>query len=444
MKKILALTLLFSFLMIMTPQISHADGMFIPPPDYYVRETGQKAVIVHERGIETMVLLTQFNGNAKDFAWIVPTPSKPSVKESTDTLFTAIQNLTQSDYSRPYPMMDTKFGISELDSTTKPTVAVLETKRVGIFDIQVLASNNSEALANWLSDHKYQYPKNQSYILDSYIENGWYFTAIKVNASLAAESSVSSKLKTGHATPLKFTFKSEKIVFPLKISSVVSEEIKDNGPIFKGLNLDSDQDYQSSILPDYESPVSINVYVFSDHKVAHPDFTTQYARWVKKSEIEKLAQDSQGNSWQEIKSYRMYLTKLYASMTTNEMTEDVFFTEALDNTPVGVDYAPWWVVVLVFILTIIITALSPFGLLFIIFALVYHFAKGTVWKTVSSIIEIISMILIALITAVGLLWVFTQYNAPTNEYLWTVALGVVLILALMLAWRIFESRRIKN
>ena len=213
MKKVIlisSLLMIFLSLLVVRPATSKADGMIMPPYDYYQRETAQKAVIVHERGIETMVLLTQFQGNAKDFAWIVPTPSKPKVDESTDTLFTAIQKLTQPDYSRPYPLLQTATK-RDIGLSAKPTVAVLETKRVGIFDIQILASNNSEALANWLSDNKYQYPKTQSYILDSYIENGWYFTAIKVNANLASELGISKKLSSGHATPLKFSFKTEKI-----------------------------------------------------------------------------------------------------------------------------------------------------------------------------------------------------------------------------------------
>lgn len=428
--------IIFSSLLI-RPSTSKADGMMMPPYNYYLRETGQKAVIIHERGVETMVLLTQFQGNAKDFAWIVPTPSKPKVDESTDTLFTAIQKLTQPNYSRPYPMLDTVTKSSELGTLAKPTVAVLETKKVGIFDIQVLASNNSEALANWLSDHKYQYPKTQAFILDSYIENGWYFTAIKVNANLASESSILKKLSTGHATPLKFSFKTEKIVFPLKISSVVSETIK---------NIDQPTpqipgDITSQIYPYYEDQVAINIYVFSNHQVKNANFTADYARWVKRSEIENLAQNSQGNPWQEIKSSRLYLTKLYATMTPSEMTQDVYFINADDNTPIGVDYALWWMIALIFILTLIITVLSPLGFLFIIFAFVYHFAKSVIWKTVAAIMEIISMILMALVVAVALLWISGQYNALMQEYLWAVALGVVIILALMLAWRIFESRR---
>lgn len=442
MKKVILISSLLIILLsslLVRPSTSKADGMMMPPYNYYLRETGQKAVIVHERGIETMVLLTQFQGNAKDFAWIVPTPNKPKVDESTDTLFTAIQKLTQPDYSRPYPMLDAAVKSTELGSLAKPTVAVLETKRVGIFDIQVLASNNSEALANWLSDHKYQYPKTQAFILDSYIENGWYFTAIKVNANLASELSISKKLSTGHATPLKFSFKTEKIVFPLKISSVVSETIKAidfDRPIPQNSG-----EISSQIYPYYNDQVAINIYVLSNHKVKHANFTADYARWVKRSEIENLAQNSQGDPWQEIKSSRLYLTKLYASMTPSEMTQDVYFTNADDNTPIGVDYALWWMIALIFILTLIITVLSPLGFLFIIFAFVYHFAKGVIWKTVAAIMEVISMILVALVVAAALLWISGQYNAPMAEYLWTVALGVIIVLALMLVWRIFESRR---
>lgn len=442
MKKILPFLLtlfILLFSLITAPKTSKADGMILPPPNYYLRETGQKAAIVYEGGQETMTVQVSFEGDAKDFAWIVPTPSRPTVTEASDLLFTALQKLTTTDYDYSIYPMALESGVSKQAAT--PKVSVVETKRVGIFKIEVLAANNADYLAKWLKEHSYQYPEKQSYILDSYIENGWYFTAIKVDAALAQESSTSEKLKTGHATPLKFVFKSDKIVFPLKISSIIAEQIIKTD---QGLT-DSEQ---SEIATDYpiitDRSVSIYLYVFSDHKVNHSSFTTEQAKWVKKSQIETLAQDSQGNPWFEPKNRKMYLTKLYASMNYSEMTQDIFLTQANDNKPVGVDYVIWWVFLLLILSTILAIAFSPFGFLFIIFAIVYHFTVKPFWKKFSAIMEILLIALLSITTIIVCLLYATVAttgdSATAIGYIWPLALGGTAVIAFMIIWRIIESR----
>jgi hypothetical protein len=53
MKRVL---LALGLLVVMILPISaSADGMIIPPPGYWMYETDQKAVIVHENGIETLM-----------------------------------------------------------------------------------------------------------------------------------------------------------------------------------------------------------------------------------------------------------------------------------------------------------------------------------------------------------------------------------------------------
>ena len=49
-------TQIFSFCLLLffcLTNLALADGMVMPHPDYYIRETDQKAVIFHENGVET-------------------------------------------------------------------------------------------------------------------------------------------------------------------------------------------------------------------------------------------------------------------------------------------------------------------------------------------------------------------------------------------------------
>lgn len=59
--------------------IAKADGGIFVPKDYYSAETTQKAFIYYVNQTENMVVLASFKGNAKDFAWVIPTPNKPEI-----------------------------------------------------------------------------------------------------------------------------------------------------------------------------------------------------------------------------------------------------------------------------------------------------------------------------------------------------------------------------
>lgn len=204
---------------LLVPMFARADGMVISPPNYWVEETGQKAAILYEKGVETMVLSTSFQGNTKDFAWIVPTPSKPDVSKGTQEVFTNLQRLTQTfdDYQQPLGL---GAGV-KLENVGSSGVTVIEEKQVDYYDVAVLAATEKDALSNWLKDNGYNFPEAASYLLQEYINNHWYFVAMRVNPESLAFTNVSQQLRAGGATPVVLRFSTERIVYPLRISSAL-------------------------------------------------------------------------------------------------------------------------------------------------------------------------------------------------------------------------------
>ena len=220
MKKLLLASLILCLLAV--PLLALADGMMVGPPSKIIYEKDQKAVIFYEDGVETLILSVTFKGDTKDFAWIVPTPKRPEVDKSSDELFEKLDDLTEVEFDYEYNQIRGGFfGAAGLDGEA-PRVTVIETKKVAYYDITVLESNNAEALQKWLLEHDYLYPKSGAHILDDYIKEGWYFTAVKIDAS-SVHFGVSAQLKEGHAVPLKLIFKTDRIVYPLKISSIVHD-----------------------------------------------------------------------------------------------------------------------------------------------------------------------------------------------------------------------------
>ena len=126
------LFLFFTFSLFLPISVS-ADGGLFPPPNFYVGHTDQKAVIFHDQGIETLILSITFQGNAKDFGWVVPTPTRPEVDKSSDELFLALEELTRK------PIIYQDKGL--MPTMLEGGVEVLETKEVGIYEIKILKAD---------------------------------------------------------------------------------------------------------------------------------------------------------------------------------------------------------------------------------------------------------------------------------------------------------------
>ncbi|MFA6588093.1 MAG: DUF2330 domain-containing protein [Patescibacteria group bacterium] len=215
-----AIVALFSVLVLVLPMVTKADGMMVVPPNYWMREDTQKAVVFYDKGVESLILSITFQGNANDFGWIVPTPTKPTVTKGSDEIFTNLQKLTSTRSDYPVSAFDLGFSGSEKQTSG---VSVIETKQVDYYDVTILTATDKDALTKWFADNKYNYPESASYILNTYIQNNWYFVAMKINPQSLEWSNVTSSLRTGHATPVVMQFATENIVYPLKISTVVSQ-----------------------------------------------------------------------------------------------------------------------------------------------------------------------------------------------------------------------------
>jgi len=201
------------------PFLSMADGMMMPPQDYWIQETGQKGVILFEDGIETLVVSTSFQGDAEDFAWVIPVPNQPEITKASDELFDSLQSATRTNiyFDRKY------YGMMEQSADVATgTVTVVETKNVDYYEATVLTATDADDLATWFEENEYNYPESADYILESYIDNGWYFVAMKINPDSLEFTDVENELRAGHATPVMLKFAADYPVYPMKISSIVS------------------------------------------------------------------------------------------------------------------------------------------------------------------------------------------------------------------------------
>ncbi|TSC95950.1 MAG: hypothetical protein Athens101410_274 [Parcubacteria group bacterium Athens1014_10] len=436
--------IIMALAIMLSPFLTKADGGFFPSPNYYVYETEQKAVIFHEKGVETLIISTAFQGNAKDFGWVIPVPNRPDVDKSSDELFTSLANLTAP--TGGYYPQEIGFGLT--DSVKAPGVDIIETKKVEYYDVTVLKASESNSLVDWLKKNNYQFPEEAAYLFDDYIKNNWYFVAVRIDASNIG-SNIEQQLKTGHAVPIKLVFKSKNIVYPMKISGIqkyFKQYPYEMENPFLGIN-ESEQvliERMPSQYYPYRDNISVLLYIFSDHKKELPKFSTQYASWIKSKEIGRLATDSVGNPWIKTGAKKYYLTKLYGSMSVSEMNYDLFPRNAENNKAVNAGTSDWQKILInilffIFYLTIfsLLAILSPFGMIFIASTLIQFLSKLKIARIIAWVFQILIFILSVFVGFFWLILGMSEELSIINIYSYSYSYKPYIFIALVVVYLIF-------
>ena len=82
-QKIVVAVLILGFIATSAVSIVSADGgFFVPQGSEDMYQPSQRAVIFYDNGIEDLILQTEYEEGADDFAWVVPVPDYPEVDEA--------------------------------------------------------------------------------------------------------------------------------------------------------------------------------------------------------------------------------------------------------------------------------------------------------------------------------------------------------------------------
>jgi hypothetical protein len=213
---------------------AHADGCFVFHWDKQkdINEPTQKAIILHDKGREDMVLQVKYEGPAEDFGWLIPVPGLPEVGKGSMDCFYELSRLTQRRFNVARSMSAGSQHTSEDEG-----VNVIKIKTVGAYEVAVLSATKAASLAEWLQAHHFAFPKEKQDVLAAYVKKRWYFVAARIDPTqdgfvlqrvfpkrgpdqTAIAPSTREKLANGELHPLVISFPSETCVFPLAISAV--------------------------------------------------------------------------------------------------------------------------------------------------------------------------------------------------------------------------------
>lgn len=292
-------------------QPANADGVFVMKqktnldPKSHARditEPVQKALIIHDKGIEQLILQVSYKGNASEFAWLVPTPSRPEVSKVDAPIFHLLHRATAPKVRYWFDAdqkIDGFYGKGKATTLSAPgglDVQVFEEKQVGAYDIAVLRAGNADDLLQWLRSNGYQITPKLVPVASDYIRRGWVFTAMRINTGY--QDKVSQRLHKGILQSLKFKFQTTEPVYPLKVSSL------NNGK------------------------TDILLYIIAAHRVDEPLMTTECSLDYYTSHALFGIEDALLYSprWPSAR-----LTKLTAELTSKQMTHDLVLKPAGTN-----------------------------------------------------------------------------------------------------------------
>jgi hypothetical protein len=180
-------------------------------------DVAQETSIVHvDGGREEIVMRLSVRSQAKDAAWLMPTPGRARVTLGERAWFDQLDRLTEPAVVRHRHWLPRRDDRSSSGASAPPGagVGVLARQRLGPFEVTTLSAGDAEALAAWLTGHGYRLPGRLAQALKPYVAQRWTYTAIKLVPERGG--------LTGELDPLRIAFPASAPVYPIRLSRLAT------------------------------------------------------------------------------------------------------------------------------------------------------------------------------------------------------------------------------
>lgn len=226
------LAALAAFVVVTWSRPVEACGCFAPPNAAEpVIQAGERILFAVKNGKVTAHIQIQYSGDAKDFGWLLPLPSVPTLKLGSDELFTQLRQTTdptwQADFQGNACARATSGGggpffgcaapsaLNSIERTGSAADAgtsspLLKQSSIGPYDYAVLRADDKTAMFQWLADNHYFVPTGTDDAVGPYIHAGAYFLALKLQSGRSA----------GDVTPVVLEYPAELPMIPIILTRV--------------------------------------------------------------------------------------------------------------------------------------------------------------------------------------------------------------------------------
>lgn len=204
------------------PAWACACGGYVPDAasgDSRARVNGENALVRFDGSTEQIHLSMAVTGRSKSAAWIMPVPSAAKVELGRDGLFRQLEQQTRPRTERrtthrPSWKLPRVFAGADRDMAAPGggAVDVREEMRLGPFQVARLGATDADVVTSWLRRHGYLVPAGLAASLRPYVDERWEIVAVRLVPATASAD------LTGATPPLRLTFASNRIVYPMRMS----------------------------------------------------------------------------------------------------------------------------------------------------------------------------------------------------------------------------------
>jgi hypothetical protein len=164
----------------------------VPHRGESVGVNAEEAVILYDAEYKTehFIRRANFDTSARDFGFLVPTPTRPELGETKAEVFSALDFATRARHVPSGKTQKVVVKRGETDAAPKAAApsapVVLEERAVAGYDAVVLKAEDIDGLKKWLEDRKYDARPALMDWLKWYVEHQWVITAFKITPGHAA------------------------------------------------------------------------------------------------------------------------------------------------------------------------------------------------------------------------------------------------------------------
>lgn len=210
---VLAAQLAAAMVVLAPPGYACACGALIAPGDGTEATMNHEVALAHWDGsTETILMQLSLNASTNNVALVVPTPTPATVATGDTATFVELGELSAPQLERRrHWRLGSLFALGASSSKTASAraPAVIDRVNLGPLEATTLAGGDLSGLQKWLADNGYSIRPAVSDALGPYVRDGWSFVAMRLT---------SSEPLVGGLNPVRMTFQSSQLVYPMRLS----------------------------------------------------------------------------------------------------------------------------------------------------------------------------------------------------------------------------------
>jgi hypothetical protein len=212
---------------LLAPAPALACGGFFCETQPILQASERIVFAVGDDAIEAHVQIA-YEGNARQFAWVVPAPEMPELFTSTDELFSRLDGATEPRFELEIAeegnclWPDSEPSVNDTDDAADIAawdtgeiavegVTVVAREDVGPYDSSILQATDEDALLMWLNLNGYRLPGSYAEAMAPYLSDG-FFVALRLR----------NDKDVGDLTPLGMRYAAPKAGIPMVLTSIAA------------------------------------------------------------------------------------------------------------------------------------------------------------------------------------------------------------------------------